>query len=237
VHTEPAIRNFTGLRLLHTGNTKSIYPRKKTIQMILKPTSCFLASVLFLLFSACAQKPGQQDTADTSLVIKTEENATPASDESKPDTIKGSIPSEAAGKIGSAHIRILYTSPAVRGRVIWGKLVPFNKVWVSGAHQATSIETDREITIGGTNIPAGKYALFTIPAPGEWTVIINKNWQQHQADKYSQSEDLLRVTVKPQTVQKNQERLRYEIVPKGDNTGSLVMSWEKMRIEVPVEVN
>ena len=202
--------------------------------MILKHSSCFLASFLFLLFSACSQNTSKQKTNGSPVEVKTQTGASVIAEQSERDSIKGSIKSEATGKIGSANIRILYTSPAVRGRAIWGKLVPFNKVWVTGAHNATSIETDREISIGGTKIPAGKYAFFTIPAPDEWTVIINKNWEQHQADKYSQEEDLLRLNVKPQMGKKNQERLRYQVVRKGGDKGKIVMSWEKTRIEVPV---
>lgn len=189
---------------------------------------------LLLLMSGCAPKPGKQTTQDSTIKINQKEVINVIPEYPEPDTIKGSLKAEATGKIGSANICVRYTSPAVRGRGIWGELVPFNKVWVTGAHNATSIETDQPIIIGGKNIPAGKYAFFTIPDKDEWTVIINKNWDQHQADKYSESEDLVRLTVKPQTVEKNQERLRYDIAPEGGAKGNLVLTWEKIRLSVPI---
>lgn len=124
--------------------------------------------------------------------------------------------------------------PAVRGRIVWGGLVPYDQVWVTGAHMATNLQFDQALTIGGQSIPAGKYAFFTIPGKDEWTVILNKNWEQHLADKYDQKEDLVRVKVKPETVEQRQERLRYEINSLSENQGEIVVSWEKQRITLPV---
>ncbi|MCY7293314.1 MAG: DUF2911 domain-containing protein, partial [Ferruginibacter sp.] len=81
----------------------------------------------------------------------------------KGDTSKRSIKSAAVGKIGDANITINYHSPGVRGRTIWGGLVPYNDVWVTGAHYATNIEIDKDFTVAGTSISKGKYAIFTIP--------------------------------------------------------------------------
>src|SRR5215831_10073409 len=98
------------------------------------------------------------------------------------DTIKKSIPKEVHTEIGDAHIMIFYTAPAVRGRVIWGGLVPFDEVWVTGAHKATTWEFSGSIEINKTVIPPGKYAIFTIPRKEKWTFILNKKWDQHLAD-------------------------------------------------------
>ena len=95
------------------------------------------------------------------------------------DTLKKSIPKKAELKVGRAQFRISYYSPNVRGRIIYGGLVPFNEVWVTGAHSATSFEFNVPVTIGGKEIEAGKYALFTIPDKDSWTIIINKNYKQH----------------------------------------------------------
>jgi len=199
-----------------------------------KHSSLLFAVTVYLLISGCAQKPENQTAKNSTIQINKKEVINVIPEHPEPDTVKGSLKAEATGKIGTANICVRYTSPAVRGRVIWGELVPFNKIWVTGAHNATSIETDQEITIGGTKIPAGKYAFFTIPGKDEWTVIINKNWDQHQADKYSEDEDLVRLTVKPETAAKNQERLRYDIAPEGGNQGKLAVSWEKLRLNVPI---
>lgn len=156
--------------------------------------------------------------------------------QSEPDTLKGSLQAEATGQIGTANVQLNYYSPAVRGRVVWGGLVPYDQVWVTGAHMATNLQFDQALTIGGQAIPAGKYAFFTIPGKDEWTVILNKNWEQHLADKYDQKEDLVRVKVKPETVEQHQERLRYEINSLSENQGEIVVSWEKQRITLPVAV-
>lgn len=156
--------------------------------------------------------------------------------QAEPDTLKGSLKAEAHGQIGNAHILIHYHSPAVRGRVIWGGLVAYNQVWVTGAHSATSLTTDQDITIGGKQLPAGKYALFTIPGQDEWTIIINRNWEQHLADNYSEADDVVRITVKPETTAQPQERLRYQIVSETDEEGAILISWEKLKITIPVAV-
>lgn len=152
------------------------------------------------------------------------------------DTLKGSLKAKAMGSIGNAGITINYYSPAVRGRVIWGGLVPFDNVWVTGAHRATSIDFNQEVVIGGVTIAPGKYALFTIPGKEEWTLIINKNWDQHLADNYDQKDDIVRVKVKPETGESNQERLRYVIETEGSKEGEIVIYWEKLEISLPLSV-
>ncbi|MDX5420881.1 MAG: DUF2911 domain-containing protein [Hymenobacteraceae bacterium] len=133
-------------------------------------------------------------------------------------------------------MKIKYHAPGVKGRIIWGGLVPYNQVWVTGAHMATSFETDKALTIDGKKLPAGKYALFTIPGEDEWTVIINENWEQHLADKYSEKEDVLRVQVKPEELQQHQERLKYEVVEQSGDEGAIRISWEKKGMTVPFKV-
>ena len=152
------------------------------------------------------------------------------------DTSKKSIPSETKKRIGNTDIIIKYHSPAVRGRVIWGGLVPFNDVWVTGAHSATTIEVGKPFQLGGKLIPAGKYALFTIPGTEEWTVIINRNWDQHLADDYSQDQDLQRIKVKPGQSEQITERLKYEIDQTGDRTANIIISWEKLYVPFPIEI-
>ena len=115
----------------------------------------------------------------------------------KGDTSKRSIKSAVIEKIGSTSIAINYRSPGVRGRTIWGGLVPYDEVWVTGAHNATTLEIDKDFIVNGVSIPKGKYAIFTIPNKKNWTIIINKNWNQHLTDDYQQSEDLVRIKVKP----------------------------------------
>lgn len=155
----------------------------------------------------------------------------------KADTLKKSIPLEEHAQIGDTHITILYTAPAVRGRVIWGGLVAYDQVWVTGAHKATSFEIDRKFKIGDKEIPAGKYAIFTIPGKDKWTIILNKNWNQHLADDYDAKEDVIRWEVRPRTNSSVQERLNYSVVELSETEASLVISWEKLKVSLPLALN
>ncbi len=152
------------------------------------------------------------------------------------DTSKKSIPSETSNTIGSATININYHSPAVRERIIWGGLVSYGNVWVTGAHSATTIEVNKDFIVGGKTIPSGKYALFTIPSKDEWTIIINKNWDQHLADEYDEKDDIVRVKAKPAITTAITERLKYEIESVTANTGNIVISWEKIRVSFQIAV-
>jgi len=126
------------------------------------------------------------------------------------DTTKKSINSMVFHLVDSDSIKISYHSPGVRKRIVWGGLVPFDEVWVTGAHDATYILMPKSFEVGGKTIPSGKYAFFTIPGENEWTLIINKNWKQHLASEYDEKEDILRVKVKPKKVE-HTERLQYFI--------------------------
>ena len=149
----------------------------------------------------------------------------------KGDTSKRSIKSAVKGNVGAASITINYHSPGVRNRNIWGGLVPYGEVWVTGAHNATTIEVDQDFVVNGTSIGKGKYALFTIPGKAEWIVIINKNFNQHLTDDYQQSEDVVRIKVKPKKQKLVTERLQYYINSTGANKGNISIAWEKLKIE------
>ncbi len=143
---------------------------------------------------------------------------------------------ETTGKVGTTKINISYHSPSVRGRIVWGGLVPFDKVWVTGAHKSTSVEFDHGIMVSDKTIPAGKYAFFTIPGKDEWIVIINTNWQQHLTYNYTEADDVVRIKIKPIQVEKNQERLRYSIEEVSNGEGELVVNWEKKEIKMEFRV-
>lgn len=204
----------------------------KTIKIILFP-------VLFFLVIACNDK---KETASKDNITTTASSVpvdaiiiTPTAT-GQVDTIKKSLKAIVEGKIGKAGVKINYHSPAVRNRVIWGGLVPFDQVWVTGAHKATTFETDTDLVIGGKKISAGKYAIFSIPGKDEWTIIINKKWDQHLADDYNVNDDVLRLQVKPETVPGVQERLMYLLSSTTDQTGGIEFYWEKIRLVIPVQV-
>jgi len=101
----------------------------------------------------------------------------------------------ATGTIGAAKVKIVYSQPSARGRKIMGDLVPFGKVWRTGANDVTAIEFDKPVKIEGKDLAAGKYSLFSIPGENEWVIIINKDYKSSY-DEYKQSNDVLRVTAK-----------------------------------------
>ena len=136
----------------------------------------------------------------------------------------------ATGKINDATITINYGSPSVNSRAIWGALVPFNQVWRAGANDATTFETDKDLTIEGAKLPAGKYSFFVIPNEKECVIIFNKEAKQWGAYKYKQNEDQLRVTVKPEVSKSKAEKLVYTI-----NSNSVILSWENWNIPITVK--
>lgn len=142
-----------------------------------------------------------------------------------------SPPATASGMIKKANVSIAYSSPSVKGRQIWGALVPYDKVWRAGANEATVFETDKDIKVGGKPLPAGKYGFFLIPREnGPWTAIFNKTWKQWGAFKYDSTQDQLRVEVAPAMGKDSVEALQYAIMGKGFS-----LSWEKIKVMVPVK--
>ncbi|WP_264564177.1 DUF2911 domain-containing protein [Flavobacterium sp. N3904] len=136
-----------------------------------------------------------------------------------------SPPEKVTGTINGATIEIDYGSPSVRGRKIWGELVPFNEVWRAGANEATTFETNKDLIIEGKTLPAGKYSFFIIPSKTDCIVIFNKEAKQWGAYKYKEKEDQLRVTVKQQSTDQTVEKLVYKI-----NANDIVLSWDNWNI-------
>lgn len=135
---------------------------------------------------------------------------------------------KAEGSIGTAKISIDYGSPSVRGRVIWGGLVAYGAVWATGAHHATSVTFSRDVAINGKTLQAGTYALFTIPDKNEWTIILNKNYDQHLADEYDEKQDVVRVKTTAKPLEKVQEEMMFSITEKNANEGIISFAWEKI---------
>ncbi len=129
--------------------------------------------------------------------------------------------------LNGAAISLNYSSPAVKGRTIWGGLVPYNQVWRTGANEANVFQTDKDILVNGQKLPAGKYSLFTIPGETEWTIIFNKEWDQWGTMKYNSSNDVLRVTTNPQKSLQFNERLKFTLE---DSVLSLL--WENLQVNL-----
>ena len=145
-----------------------------------------------------------------------------------------SPPQTATGKVDGATITINYASPSVKGRKIFGDLVPFDKVWRAGANEATIFETDKAIKIDGKSLPAGKYSLYAQPGESEWTFFFNSEVGQWGIKRTGEttkdaSKDVLSVKAKPVKSASLTEKLAYEVTPKG-----FVLRWEN--VEVPVMI-
>jgi hypothetical protein len=150
-------------------------------------------------------------------------------------TGKSKSPRQAAmANIGSAHVHMDYSAPSVRGRQIFGGLVAFDEVWVTGAHSATSISVSEDVSLDGQLLPKGKYALFTIPSAEEWTVIINNNWDQHLADEYDEKDDFFRIKVKPTELDSPVEQLEFKVEDAGSGMGTIRFAWDKFSFSLPV---
>jgi len=146
-----------------------------------------------------------------------------------------SPPATATGKVNGATITINYSSPAVKGRQIWGSLVPYDKVWRAGANEATIFETDKEIKVEGKSLPAGKYSLYAIPGEKEWAIIFNSQTGQWGIQRSGETtedpaKDVLRVTVKPEKSAGLTERLSYKVDSKG-----FALFWENLKVPVSVK--
>lgn len=140
-------------------------------------------------------------------------------------------------RIGLTDITMTYHRPLVNERKIWGELVPYGEMWRTGANAAPTIEFSTDVMIAGHDIAAGKYALFTIPGEDEWTVVINKHWDQGGTSEYDQKDDVARFTVEPEKLDDSWEAMTFLFThPKGDKV-DLHLIWDKLRIAIPISVN
>ncbi len=115
----------------------------------------------------------------------------------KDDNTRASKNGKLEGKMDGVSVTLTYGRPEVKGRTLWGKLVPYGKVWRTGADEATAITFDSAVKIDGKTLPAGTYAFFAIPGEKKWTLIFNTVAEQWGAYSYDQSKDALRVEVTP----------------------------------------
>jgi hypothetical protein len=148
---------------------------------------------------------------------------------------KPSPAAEAKGKINGANISIKYSSPAVKGRKIFGGLVPYDKVWRAGANEATIFATDKKVTIGKTPLAAGSYSLYAIPSEKTWKIIFNSQTGQWGTNDNGESsrvaaKDVVNILVKPTKTAGLVERLKYAVTANG-----ITLSWENQSVLVPIK--
>jgi hypothetical protein len=169
-----------------------------------------LASVVFLTSTtANAQNPANKSMSAS----KKDERPSP------PMVAKANIG-------GNLEITINYSSPAVKGRKIFGDLVPYGQVWRTGANETTTIEVNRDCKLSGNGLKKGRYALFTIPGENEWTIILNTDADGWGAYKYNKDKDVFRFTAQPQKSSKFYERFTIEI----SDEGMISLNWENTTV-------
>ena len=130
--------------------------------------------------------------------------------------------------------RVIYSRPRKGERVVFGKLVPYGKVWRTGANEATEIKFYQDVTLGGKKVKAGTYSLFSIPGEKEWTLILNTDLDYWGAYSYNNEGDILRTEVPVKAAPTGIEA--FTITFKEDKTVSMILGWDKVIVEVPITV-
>ena len=138
-----------------------------------------------------------------------------------------SPPATATATVGGKTITIDYSQPSVKGRKIWGDLVPYGEVWRTGANETTTIDVSADVEVEGKKLAKGKYALFTIPGEKEWIIIVNKTiaWGAYS---YKEADDVLRATVTPAKSAAFHEKFTIEISPEG----VVSLLWENLQVNL-----
>jgi hypothetical protein len=138
--------------------------------------------------------------------------------------------------IGVTDMSVTYSRPGVKGRVIWGGLVPYDQPWRTGANEATTFTTSTPIQFGGKPLAAGTYALLTIPGKDDWQVVLNSDKDMWGSNGYTPTKDVLRFAVKP-TGAEPQEWMQFTFEDLSPGSANLVLRWEKLRVAVPITVD
>ena len=146
-----------------------------------------------------------------------------------------SPPGTAEVTLNGKKITIEYSRPFMKGRKIMGDVVPYGKVWRTGANEATALTTEADLSIGGANVPAGKYTLYTLPSEGAWKLIINKQTGQW-GTVYKEDQDLARVDMEKSKLSEPVEQFTISFKQKNADAAALVLQWETTQLSVPVKV-
>jgi Protein of unknown function (DUF2911) len=133
----------------------------------------------------------------------------------------------------SAIVRVIYSRPQKDGRDVFGKLVPYGKVWRTGANEATEIMLYQDVTFNGHLLPKGRYSLFTIPGSSEWTIIFNSDLDYWGAYSYDKDKDVLRIPAKASQASESAEAFTIQFGRNGEKLGVMKLVWDKTEVDVP----
>ncbi|MXV50170.1 DUF2911 domain-containing protein [Pedobacter sp. HMF7647] len=139
--------------------------------------------------------------------------------------------------LGLGKVNITYARPNVKGRTVFGGLVPYGEVWRTGANSATTIEFTDNVSLAGHAVAPGTYGLFTIPGKSEWTIILNKTAKQWGAYEYKKEDDVLRFTVKASTVSPAVETFTIQFSDVKEKTANMDICWDKTKVSVPLSTD
>ncbi|GAB4417554.1 MAG: DUF2911 domain-containing protein [Bacteroidia bacterium] len=194
----------------------------------------YVAASLLLFAVACStaeqSSNTENQTSDTSEVVVAP--ATTTASLATVTVLNDSIPSprkRMTATLGTVAVTVEYGSPSVKGRTLWGSLVPYGEVWRTGANEATTITFSAPVTIGTQTLAAGTYGLFTIPGESDWTIIFNQGAEQWGAYEYNESKDVLRTKVVPQTAETASETLEFDATE-----GTIMLRWGNLVVPFAV---
>jgi hypothetical protein len=182
-----------------------------------------LCTFLLVIFAAACSTASTMEKSPASAPVSSATTAPPA---------QASPPGTAELDLGGKKISIRYNRPSMRGRKIMGDLVPYGRIWRTGANQATSLTTDADLMIGNVAVPKGSYTLYTLPSASEWKLIINKQTGQWGTN-YDEKMDLGRVEMKVEKTAAPVEQFTISLV-KADQGGVLKLEWENTSASVTV---
>lgn len=182
--------------------------------------------------AAPAAPPGVMQT----VVTRVDAKASPEVFASLPELPRPSPNALVEQDVGITKFRVTYSSPGVKGRVIWGDLVPYGELWRAGANAPTKLIADRDFTFAGVAVPAGSYSLMTIPKQGTWTVILNQDPKNQGTVARDPALDVAVVELAPVQAPPR-ERLAFEFYDTTDEQTQLVLDWAGLRLAMPIAVD
>ncbi len=138
-------------------------------------------------------------------------------------------------QVGFTEVQVKYSRPSARGRAIFGDLVPYDQLWRTGAHDATTIWFSDSIKINSVNIPSDTFSLFTIPGKSEWTIIFNKVPEMHGSSDYAETNDQLRFKVKSEKAPRFYETFTIEINDLTKDGAFIYLLWENTLVKFPIQ--
>jgi len=138
--------------------------------------------------------------------------------------------------VGVTEIKIDYSSPGVKGRKVWGELVPFGEIWRTGANEATTITFSDVVKINGSELPAGTYGIHTIPNESEWEFIFSNDTKVDGGSNFNKEKEVLRVKAKPEE-HHFMERMTFLFTDVTDNSVNVNLMWDKLKVSFKVETN